>query len=131
MEYVHPILGAVALALLVYVASLGLRMRTARRGRIELARQHARLAPWAYAGVLISWALGLLSTTFVREDFEVASTFHLRTGLAIALLLTGSAITARWLNRGNTTARELHPWLGAVAALLAAAQAVTGLRIMP
>jgi hypothetical protein len=131
MEYVHPILGATVLALLVYVASLGLRMRTARRGRAELAARHARLAPWAYAGVLLSWTGGLLSSWLLRQDLEVAGTLHLRIGLLIALLLTGSAFTARWLSRGNGTARELHPWLGAVAALLAAAQAVTGLRITP
>ena len=131
MAYVHPIVGATVLALLVYVASLGLRLRTARRDRAELAARHARLAPWAYAGVLVSWTAGLLSSWWLREDLEVASTFHLRIGLLIAVLLTGSALTARWLSRGNSSARDLHPWLGAVAALLAAAQAVTGLRIMP
>jgi hypothetical protein len=73
----------------------------------------------------------LLSSWLLRKDLEVAKTFHFRTGLLIVVLLSGSALTARWLNRGNATARELHPWLGAVAALLAAAQAVTGLRIMP
>jgi hypothetical protein len=131
MEYVHPILGSTVLALLVYVASLGLRLRTARRGQAELAARHAQLAPWAYAGVLVSWAGGLLSSWLLRDDLEVATTFHLRIGLLIAVLLTGSALTARWLTRGNNTAREIHPWLGAVAALLAAAQAVTGLRILP
>lgn len=131
MVYVHPILGVTVLALLVYVASLGLRLRTARRGRAELAARHARLAPWAYGGVLLSWVAGVLSTWLLREDLETASTFHLRIGLLIAALLTGSALTARWLSSGNSTAREIHPWLGAIAALLAAAQAVTGLRIMP
>jgi hypothetical protein len=35
------------------------------------------------------------------------------------------------MQKGNATARDLHPWLGAAAVLLAAAHAVTGLRIMP
>lgn len=131
MAYVHPIFGGIVLALLVYVASLGLRLRTVRRGRAELAARHALLAPWAYGGVLLTWVAGLFSSWVLREDLETGSTFHLRIGLLVALLLTGSAITARSLGRGSTTARELHPWLGAVAALLAAAQAVTGLRIMP
>lgn len=131
LAYLHPIFGAIVLALLVYVASLGLRLRTVRRGRPRLAALHARLAPWAYAGVLISWAGGLLSSWLLRGDLEVARTFHFRTGLLIAVLLSGSALTARRLSRGSAGARELHPWLGAVAALLAAAQAVTGLRIMP
>jgi hypothetical protein len=131
MVYIHPIFGATVLALLVYVASLGLRLRTVRRGRAELAARHARLAPWAYAGVLLSWVAGLLSAWLLRGDLDAASTFHFRIGLLMAVLLTGSALTARWLNHGNSAARELHPWLGAIAALLAAAQAVTGLRIMP
>jgi len=129
--YVHPVLGAIVLALLVYVASLGLRLRKARRGRAQLAALHARLAPWAYAGVLVSWAAGLLSSWLLREDLEVATTLHLRSGLLIAVLLSASALTARSLKRGSSTAREIHPWLGAAAALLAAVQAVTGLRIMP
>ena len=65
------------------------------------------------------------------DDLDVASTLHFRTGLALVLLLTGSALTARSMQRGNAVAREVHPWLGAAAVLLAAAHLIAGLRIMP
>ena len=106
-------------------------MRTARRGRAQLTALHARLAPIAYVAVLASWLIGAASALWARNDFEFASTLHFRTGCLMAALLTGSALTARWMRTGNTTAREVHPWLGAGAVLLAAAHAATGLRIMP
>jgi hypothetical protein len=131
IRYLHPISGALVLLLLGYVASLGLRMRTARRDRAVLAARHARLAPIAYAAVLASWVIGVGSTVWLRDDLDITSTLHFRTGCAMAVLLTGSALTARALRHGSRAAREIHPWLGAAAVLVAAAHVVTGLRIMP
>jgi len=131
IRYLHPVIGALVLLLLGYVASLGLRLRTARRGRAALAARHARLAPIAYAVVLASWAIGLGTTAWLRDDLDLASSLHFRTGCALAVLLTGSALTSRGLRRGSRVAREIHPWLGAAAVLVAAAHVVTGLRIMP
>jgi hypothetical protein len=131
IPYLHPIIAGVGLLLLGYVASLGFRMRTARRGRAALAASHARLAPLAYGMVLASWLIGAASTLWLRADLEIASSLHFRSGCAMALLLTGSALTARAMRRGSAGAREIHPWLGAAAVLLAAAHVATGLRMMP
>ena len=130
MRYLHPVAGAAVLALLAYVASLGFRLRTARRGRAALAARHARLAPFAYAAVLASWVAGAASTLWLRDDLDFAASLHFRTGAGMAVLLTGSALTARAM-RGGAAARDIHPWLGAAAVLLAAVHVVTGLRIMP
>lgn len=119
------------MVLLVVVGSLGLRARTQPRRRRELLALHARLAPAAYVLVLLVWLAGAASTWALRGDLTFAESLHFRSGTAIALLLTGSALSARAMRRGGATARDLHPWLGAAALLLAAAQAVTGLRIMP
>jgi hypothetical protein len=131
IRYLHPVLGGAVLGLLGYVATLGFRIRTARRGRAALAARHRRLAPITYWAVLASWILGVGSTLWLRNDLDVASTLHFRTGLALVVLLTGSALTARSMQRGNAVAREVHPWLGAAAVLLAAAHIIAGLRIMP
>ena len=131
MRYRHPIMGGAVLGLLGYVATLGFRLRTARRGRAALAARHRRLAPITYWAVLASWLLGLGSTFWLRNDLGVASTLHFRTGLALVGLLTGSALTARSMQSGNALAREVHPWLGAAAVLLAAGHVIAGLRIMP
>ena len=131
LTYLHPLTGVAVLGLLGYVALLGFRLRTVRRGRAALAARHARLAPIAYVGVLASWAIGAGSTLWLREDLEVTATLHFRTGCALAVLLTGSALTARSMRRGGGAARDVHPWLGAAAVLVAAVHVVAGLRLMP
>jgi hypothetical protein len=131
LSYLHPIIGAAVLVLLAYVASLGFRLRTARRDRGALAARHARLAPLMYWAAVVSWGLGLGSMVWLRDDLEVTSTLHFRTGCVLVVLLTASALTSRALQRGNQTAREVHPWLGAAAVLTAAIHLVAGLRMMP
>ncbi|MGH7788293.1 MAG: DUF4079 family protein [Candidatus Binatia bacterium] len=131
MDYLHPIAGLVTLLLLVYVGGLGLRLRTARRDRARLAARHARLGPWLYALVLGSWAAGALSVSATRPDLAFADSLHFRSAAGLVLLLTGSAVTSRLMRRGNMSAREVHPWLGVAALLLAAIHLITGLRITP
>jgi hypothetical protein len=130
MSYLHPIFGAITLALLVYIAVLGFDARNRPRQRQVLLARHARLAPYVYVLVLLSWCGGAFSTAFLRGDLRFADSLHFRLGCASAALLTGSALSAQWIDR-YPWVRELHPWFGGVAALLAAAQAVTGLRITP
>lgn len=129
--YIHPIAGGLILIFLIYVAVLGLQMRTRKRERARLAEQHARLAPYAFGLMAAVWALGAFSTLALRHDLELASTVHFRIGSAMMLLLAGSSASARYMQRGRPGLRELHPWLGATAVLLAAAQAVTGLQLLP
>jgi hypothetical protein len=129
--YLHPIAGGLVLVLLAYLGSLGLRSRGRKRGGSLLLARHARIAPFVWALALVSWAGGALSTLWLRGDLGFGDSLHFRIGTLMVVFLTGNALTARAMRRGNSTARDLHPWLGAAALLLAAAHAVTGLRIMP
>jgi hypothetical protein len=129
--YLHPITAAATLGLLGYVAALGFRLRSAQRDRAVLAGRHRRAAAIVYWAVLASWLAGVGTTFWGRDDLTVTSTLHFRTGVALAIVLTGSALTARSMDRGSTMAREVHPWLGAAAVLLAAAHVAAGLAILP
>lgn len=131
MTYLHPISGGLVLLLLVYVGSLGLALRGARRDRAAIARRHARWGRVTYVAVLLSWLAGVLSVLLGRADLSLAASLHFRTGTALALVLTGSALTGRAMERGSASARDWHPWLGAAAVLLAAAHAAAGLRLTP
>ena len=129
LTYLHPISAAVVLALLVWVGSLGLRARNQpRRARALLAR-HARWAPLAYALVLATWVTGIVTTWALRRDLEVAASEHFRFGILLVLALTGAWATARRMH--VPWIREVHPWFGAAALLLAAAQVLFGLQITP
>jgi hypothetical protein len=129
LPYIHPATAALVVALLGYVGSLGLRARNDRRQARVLLARHARLAPWAYGLVLASWAGGFLSTWLLRHDLELATSTHFRIGVAIVIALSGGALTSRWMRHPQV--RALHPWFGAAALLLAAAQIFFGLQITP
>jgi hypothetical protein len=129
LAYIHPVTAGLAVALLAYAGSLGLRARSDRRhARVYLAR-HARLGPIVYALILMSWVAGFLSTWLWRRDLELGASTHLRIGSALVLVLTGGAGTSRRMTRPEI--RGIHPWFGAAAMLLAAAQVFFGLQITP
>lgn len=129
LAYVHPIAAGLTVVLLAYVGSLGLRARNNRRYARAYLTRHGRLGPIMYALVLVSWISGVLSTWLVRNDLEVAASPHFRIGGALVLALSASWVTSRWMHRAEI--RWLHPWLGASAMLLAAAQVFFGLQITP
>ena len=109
MTYLHPISGALVLAL------LGLR---------RLARPQAAATPGAIAPrspratragrasptsrCCCSWLAGVASVLLGRDDLTFAASLHFRSGTALALLLTGSALTGRAMERGADGARDWH-----------------------
>jgi uncharacterized membrane protein len=129
LAHLHPIVGAVLVVLLLYVGALGLRARTDHRRARTLLARHARLAWIMYPLMLASWVAGVLSTWLLRPDLELWHTTHLRFGVLLVLALSGAALTSRWMRHPQV--RAIHPWFGAAAMLLAAAQAFFGLQITP
>jgi uncharacterized membrane protein len=131
LVWAHPALGAAVLALLCFTGWLGLASRGRQSRHAALRVRHARLAPITYVAVAASWLAGWVSARLLRPELGDASALHMQSGTLILALLSASALLARWMARGSPAAREIHPWLGAGALLLAAAQAMTGLRILP
>ena len=129
LSYLHPIAGGIVILLLLYTGTLGLRARTDRRRAAQLLARHARLAPWMYGAVLASFAGGLVTTWLLRPELALFDSTHFSIGVALTAALTGSAVTARCMRRD--VVRDLHPWFGAAAMLLAAAQVFFGLQITP
>jgi hypothetical protein len=129
LAYAHPVAAGLTVALLVYVGSLGLRARNDRRHGAHLLARHARLAPLMYGLALATWAAGILSTWLLRRDLNVATSAHFRIGMTMVVALSAGAVSARWMNRAAV--RTLHPWFGAAAILLAAAQVFFGLQLTP
>jgi threonine/homoserine/homoserine lactone efflux protein len=129
LPYVHPIAAVLGVAFLGYVGSLGLRARSDRRHAHQHLARHARLAPVMYWLLVATWVAGCLSTWLLRPDLELGASVHFRIGTAMVAVLSGGALTSRWMRRPEI--RALHPWLGAAAMLLAAAQIFFGLQITP
>jgi hypothetical protein len=132
LPFFHPITGGLVVVLLVSTGVMGLRLRGLRpRDRGLPAARHARAGRILFGLILASWAIGFLSTVLLRPDLAPASTLHFRIGSIVTLLASGSWFTSRAILQGSSIAREWHPWLGATALVLAAAQTVTGLQLTP
>lgn len=129
LPYLHPIVGALVLALLGYVASLGLRARSDRRNRAKWLRRHAQVAPWVFAAVVATWLAGLAVQWTIRPPAELAASPHYRVGLALVVVLGAGALSARRMD--VKAVRDVHPWFGVLAILLGAVQVVFGLQLLP
>lgn len=129
LVYAHPLLAVLTLSLLAHVASLGVRARNDRRHRRRYLERHARLAPWMFGLVALTWTAGLTASWLLTTAEGVELTGHFYVGVALVTVLTAAAVTSRWM--GNPTARAIHPWLGATALLLSAAQVFFGLQLLP
>lgn len=129
LPYLHPLLAAAALALLAWQASLGVRSRSDRRRRSEYLKLHARVGPWVYAGVAGSFSFGLAAMWWLRPLDELATTAHFQAGVALVAALTASFVSSRWMHVRQV--RSVHPWFGVLAMLVAAAQFVFGLQLLP
>ena len=125
--FAHPVCALLALALLGYAASLGLRSR--ERGGRALRPKHARLAPWAFAATVFNFGLGILSTWLWRSDLDLAAGPHFWIGGAICVVLAVTAMLSRRI-ADDATARSAHPALGMLALLLAALQVFFGLALV-
>lgn len=126
--FVHPATALLAIAFLVFVASLGLRSR--ERDGAHLRPRHARLAPWALAAMASTLVFGAASTWLWRPDLELAEGWHFRLGVAATVLLAVAAFLSRSIATDETV-RRLHPLLGLLAVLAAVVQVFFGLGLLP
>lgn len=128
VNYLHPLLAAAVLAFFAWVASLAMRSRNDRRHAARLLRLHAALAPWVVAAVVAAWMSGAISMELLRPERTPGVSGHFRMGIALVAVMAVSALSSRRMR--NPTVRSLHPWIGATAMLLAAAQVFLGLQLM-
>ena len=129
LVYLHPVVAGLVTALLFYTGFLGLRSRSDRRHRRTLLARHAQVAPIMYGVMVVSWVGGLASTYWLRPDRDVSLSTHLQIGCAMLVCLSIGVWTSR--NMRRPALRSLHPFVGAAAMLLAAAQVFFGLQITP
>jgi hypothetical protein len=126
--FLHPAIALLAIAMLAYAASLGLRSR--ERGGAPLRLRHARFAPWSFAAIVVTALFGAASTWLWRPDLELGDGWHFRLAVAIVAILGVAWLLSRWLPESGT-ARQLHPLLGLLALLLAALQVFVGMGLLP
>lgn len=125
----HPLVGVIAVALVLRAASHAMRLRRGGVGAAAARGRHRALAPRALAAVALAWLTGLAGVWAFHHEIEPAASGHFRAGSAVVALLALNAVLSRRL-RGDPVARAVHPWVGAAAVLLAGLQVFLGLQLL-
>ena len=86
--------------------------------------------PWVFVLVVVSWVLGLVSAWLWRDPEDLAGSGHFLVGTILVALFGLVAAVGAGIDRAPRW-RAVHPWLGAVALLVAGVQIFLGLQIVP
>ena len=130
MAFLHPVLGALTIVFSVWIMARGLTARQGGKSATNARRFHKRWAPWAFCAMLASGLTGTASTLLLRPDLTLGETNHLVVGwTAIGLMGAGGLLTRAFTR--NPWLRSVHPWIGVAAVLLALAQGVIGIQLLP
>jgi len=111
-------------------AALGVGGRRPVAGALRDRRRHATMMPWVLALILLSWAGGVASVWWLRDDISVADSAHFTVGTAIVAAFVAAALVSRRIDVDGWS-RRVHPWIGAAALLLCGWQVFLGLQLMP
>ena len=131
LPFVHPALGAAALLTMLWVGSRGLVARQGGPKAHALRRFHARWGNLAFAAMLVAAVSGAATVVWVREDLDLAASWHFWWGCAA----TASMALLAWLTprryRKVGAVRDGHPVLGALTLLLGVVVLVVGIGLLP
>lgn len=127
LVYAHPIFGAAVVGLVFSLGQFGLRARGPARRREDYLRWHVRLGPWVCAAALLAQASGVVAVLWGRTDLTVASSVHFRSGTVLVCLLLVLFFSRPFMH--YPLVRQLHPWVGAFALLVAGAHIFFGLQL--
>jgi hypothetical protein len=131
LPFVHPALGGVAVAAMAWVGSRGLLARQGAPGAHAKRRAHARWGPWALAAVVTAALTGSATVAWVRDDLDLAASWHFWAGWAAAAGMSALAWATPRRMRGSTAVRTGHPWVGAAVLGLGVFVLIVGIELLP
>lgn len=130
MVYLHPIVGALAVALICWVALHGLRSRHRASYAVHARRTHRRFAPWILGLCWLALVLGVGSTALLRDDLDVAASRHFAVAVVVVAAMTTLWIVSRRMHRAPRL-RSVHRWIGLGTLGCALLLAVFGMSLLP
>ena len=130
MIWLHPIGGAFAASMLIWIGLQGLRARHRARYAAGARVLHAKYAPWAYGLVATVAVVGTTAVILLRPDLSPAGSWHFWVLWTVVGLLTASTLSSRRF-AGHPDARRLHAWIGIGAMVVIAVGAALGLGMLP
>lgn len=130
LAYAHPLFGALAVVLLVWIGSKGMRARHRRPYAASERALHRAWARWALVAVGLAALAGTGSVVALRDDLTPAESAHFWFGWSTFALLASSAVTSKLFPRAPS-ARGVHRWVGLGAMATGVIGAALGLGLLP
>lgn len=130
MIYLHPILGGVAVALMLWLGTQGIRARHPRAYAPAARKRHRTVGKTSMILVVLAAVLGTASVYFLRSDLELSRSFHFWMGWTAALTMAGLAWTGPQIHR-DPDSKRLHPLMGWTALVVGVLTATLGMGLLP
>lgn len=130
MIWIHPVLGASAVILLVWLGAQGLRSRHKRSYAAQARTRHRKVSRWAFVLLVTAAIAGTASVYFLRSDLRPTGSFHFWLGWG-ACLLAGALAWSGPQVPTDPDAKQLHPLFGGLAMITAVIAATLGLGLLP
>jgi hypothetical protein len=137
LNFVHPLLMWVLLALMLYAGYLGLKASQIRKVdaaerktmiSLRYGQRHAALGRWIVALTLLG-SLGGMAVTYSNNGKLILAP-HLFAGGGVVVLVLATAVLSPALQSGEDWARGLHVSLNGLILVLFGWQAITGIAIV-
>lgn len=137
LEFVHPIIMWVLLALSLYAAYLGLQVQRTRNADAELRKElvkgrfnlkHHQVGSLILA-LMVAGCIGGMAATYINNNKLFVGP-HLLAGLGMTVLVAFSASLSPFMQKGANWARVSHIVLNFAILGLFAWQAISGLEII-
>lgn len=131
LPFVHPVLGGLAVLGMLTLGYRGLLARQGGKTAHTKRRWHARWGPYIMAAMAIAAVTGTLTVWRVRDDLDVADSWHFWAGWTATTLMAALAWATPRRYRRNPTVKSVHPAVGAVTMVLGMLILLIGIELLP
>lgn len=137
LNFIHPVMMWILLALTVYAMYLGMQWRKARLAEGEVKKEllkgrfnirHHQMGSLLLAMMVIG-TIGGMAVTYMNNG-KLFFGPHLLAGLGMTGIIATSTAMVPFMQKGNDSARYIHIGLNVVLVGLFGWQAVTGMQIV-
>jgi threonine/homoserine/homoserine lactone efflux protein len=130
MVWIHPALGALAVATFLWLGVQGLTARKKRKDAPASRARHRRWSRWVFGLMVVAGLGGTASVYLLRDDLEPTRSLHFWVAWFTVMVAAGLAWSGPEVPR-DEDARRLHPLFGAIAMAGAALTAAMGMGLLP
>ncbi len=128
--WIHPVVGGLAVTLLLWLGIQGARSRHRRSYAGQARVRHRRASRYVAGLVVLAACLGTASALWLRPDLRPMGSFHFWLGWGTCLLTLALAWSGPQVPT-DPDARAVHPLFGIFALVFAALTATLGLGLLP